>query len=323
MQLQEALRLYLLVDRAHSTQQTYERMLSRFVADLGPRRRLENITPEDLDSYIADLRNRRVKYADHPTRPSVSEPLSPATVAKWVKTLKAFFNWCVRREYLTRSPARYLSNRRPTRIGEGKAARPDEVTEVLAAARYKPRDRAIVWLLAQSGCRAGDVAGLRLDRLDLANCSAVVDGKGDKRRRIHFETETAEAIAAWLAVRPPVDHPFVFVSTRGKGPLTSAAVSQIVRRLCQTAGLDRRLGAHAFRHYVGMTLARNRVAPAVIQQYLGHSNILTTMGYCAVVAEEDLRAASRLLSLTKQTPVAQLTLRRAPGGWGHNRPKIE
>lgn len=323
MQLQEALRLYLLVDRARSTQQTYEQMLSRFVADLGPRRRLENITPEDLDAYIADLRGQRVKYADHPSRPVINEPLSPATIAKWIKTIKAFFNWCVRREYIPRSPARYLSNRRPARIGEGKAARPDEVTEVLAAARYKPRDRAIVWLLAQSGCRAGDVAGLRIDRLDLPNCRAVVDGKGGKRRTIHFEVETAEALAAWLAVRPAVDHPYVFTSTRGKGPLTPAAVSQIVRRLCRTAGLERGLGAHAFRHYVGMTLARNRVAPTVIQQYLGHSNILTTMGYCAVVEDDDLRAASRLLSRAEQTPVLQLELRRAPGGWGHNRFKIE
>lgn len=313
MQLSEALRLYLLVDRARSTQLTYERMLTRFVADIGPRRKLTNITPEDLDSYIADLRSQRVKYVDHPTRPAVREPLSPATVAKWVKTLKAFFNWCVQREYLDRSPARYLSNRRPTRIGEGKAARSDEVAEVLAAARYKPRDRAVVWLLVQSGCRAGDVAGLRLDRLDLANHRAVVDGKGGKRRTIHFEAEAAEAIAAWLRVRPEVEHPYVFVSTRGKGPLTSASVSQIVRRLCRTAGLDRTLGAHSLRHYVGMTLARNRVAPAVIQQYLGHSNILTTMGYCAAVEEEDLRAASKLLSVKKQTPVLRLEPRRARG----------
>lgn len=314
MLLQEALRLYLLVDRAEQTQTTYERMLTRFVEDIGPRRHLDHVTPEDLDAYIADLRSQRVKYADHPTRPAVSEALSPATVYKWIKTIKAFFNWCVQREYLDRSPARFLSARRPARpLGQGKAAKPDEVGEILAAARYKPRDRAIALLLAQSGCRAGDVAGLRIDQLDLQSRSAVVDGKGAKRRTIHFEEETAEALAAWLEKRPEVDHPYVFTSTRGRGPLTSAGVSQIVRRLCKTAGLDRTLGAHAFRHFVGMTLARNRVAPPVIQEYLGHSNIMTTMGYCAAVEEEDLREASRLLSMKTKTPVVKLPLRRAQG----------
>ena len=54
MLLQEALRLYLLVDRAEQTQTTYERMLTRFVEDIGPRRHLDHVTPEDLDAYIAD-----------------------------------------------------------------------------------------------------------------------------------------------------------------------------------------------------------------------------------------------------------------------------
>ncbi|MFA7386065.1 MAG: hypothetical protein WCZ87_00235 [Thiohalobacteraceae bacterium] len=153
MQLQEALRLYLLVDRAVSTQQTYERLLSRLVADIGPRRHLDRITPEDLDAYIADLRGQRVKYAAHPTRPIVEEPLASATIGKWIKTVKAFFNWCTERELIDRSPARYLSNRRPPRVGQGKAARAEEVFEVLAAARYKPRDRAVVWLLSSQSMR--------------------------------------------------------------------------------------------------------------------------------------------------------------------------
>jgi len=314
--LKEALRLFLSIDRSRQTRLSYEQVLTRFVEDIGPRRRLENITPEDLDAYISDMRQARVKYADHPTRPAIHEPLSPATIYKWIKTIKAFFNWLVKREYLTLSPARFLTARRPARpLGQGKAAKTDEVAEILAAARYKPRDRAIALLLAQSGCRAGDVCALRLDRLDLQSGTAVVDGKGDKRRTIHFGAETAEAIAAWLKKRPEVDHPYVFTSTRGLGPLTPQAVSQITRRLCRTAGLDRTLGAHAFRHYVGMTLARNRVAPPVIQEYLGHSNISTTMGYCATVDEEDLKEAGRLLELGKKKPVLRLQpRRRAQGG---------
>lgn len=316
MTLKEALRLFLSIDRSEQTRLTYEQMLTRFVEDIGPRRRLENITPEDLDAYISDMRQSRVKYADHPTRPTVYEPLSPATIYKWIKTIKAFFNWLVKREYLSISPARFLTARRPIQpLGQGKAAKADEVAEILAAARYKPRDRAVILLLAESGCRAGDVCALRLDRLDLQKGTGVVDGKGGKRRTIHFEDETIDALAVWLEKRPQVDHPYVFTSTRGLGPLTPQAISQITRRLSRTAGLERTLGAHAFRYYVGMTLARNRVAPPVIQQYLGHSNISTTMGYCAAVEDEDLKEAGKLLDLGTKTPVLRLPpRRRAQGG---------
>ena len=56
------------------------------------------------------------------------------------------------------------------------------------------------------------------------------------------------------------------------------------------------MGAPSFRHYVGMKLARAHVAPTVIQAYLGHSNISTTMGYCAAIDDTDLHAAGRLLA---------------------------
>ena len=38
---------------------------------------------------------------------------------------------------------------------------------------------------------------------------------------------------------------------------------------------------------------RARVLPTVIQVYLSHANVSTTMGYCA--ADEDLHAAAELL----------------------------
>lgn len=159
---------------------------------------------------------------------------------------------------------------------------------------------AVALLLAQSGCRANEVAGLRISHLDLEGYNAVVDGKGDKRRVIVFGPESAEAIRARLAIRPvDADHDCVFTSTHGHGPLTARAVSQIIRRLCRVAGI-RSVGAHSFRYFVGMSLAREQIAPPIIKEYLGHSSISTTMGYCSAVEEQDLHdVCTRLLSLVR------------------------
>lgn len=298
MMLQEALRLFLLVDRAPSTRRTYTRVLSRFVEDIGPGRPLDAIRPEDLDAYVYHLREVRTKYAEHPTRPTEREPLASATVHKHIKTIKRFFAWCCEREYLRKSPARFLTNRRPVRpLGEGKAATVDEVSHILAAARYKPRDLAIVLLLVQSGARAGEVATLRLSDVDLDGCSARVLGKGDKRRTIWFGGEAAAALRDWLRLRPPVSHDYVFTSTRGRGPLSTIGISQITRRLCRVCRLPRTLGAHAFRHYVGMTLARNNTPLSVIQQWLGHSDPQVTAQYLRSIQAADLDAARRTLAV--------------------------
>lgn len=299
MELREVLRMFLQVDRAKSTRETYRKVLTAFVEDIGPGRPLELIRPEDLDAYVMKLREVSVKYADHPSRPRIAEPLSSATIYKRIKTIKRFFNWCVQRGFLTQSPSRFLVNKRPIRpLGDGKAATDDEVSAILGAARYHPRNWAIVLLLVQSGARASEIAGLKISDLFLADGRALITGKGDKRRSIYFGPECAAAIRAWLGVRPDdADHDYVFTSTRGHGKMIPQSVSQITRRLCKKAGLKRTLGAHAFRHFVGMKLARSKVAPTVIQQYLGHSNVDTTMQYLRSTNDDDLRSAGQLLSL--------------------------
>lgn len=298
MELQEALRLFLQVDHAQSTRNTYRRVLQPFVTSIGPGRPLELIRPEDIDAYVFSLRQRKVKYAGHPTRPNEEAPLASATVYKHIKTIKRFFNWCVERELLTQSPTRFLVNRRPVRpLGEGKAATDEEVFRILDAARYKPRDLAILLLLVQSGARAGEVARLKISDLNLDECSAIVDGKGDKRRRIWFGQEAADAIRAWLERRPDVDHEHVFISWgTGRGPLTATGVSQIPRRLSRVCGLKRTLGAHAFRHFVGMSLARGKVPLTVIQHWLGHTDPQITMQYIRSIEPADIDAARDLLA---------------------------
>ncbi len=46
---------------------------------------------------------------------------------------------------------------------------------------------------------------------------------------------------------------------------------------------------------VGLTFARQRVAPRVTQAYLGHSDITITLSYYQDVDENDLREAGSLL----------------------------
>lgn len=295
--LSTALERYLMIERSTNTTRTYRTFLTRFVASIGPDRPLALISRADVRAFVDQMKERRVKYADHPQRPAVNAPLSPRTVFKNCQMIRSFFRWCLQENLLAESPADFLSARRPKRpLGQGKAATDDELDSMLTAARYKPRDYALVMLLSISGCRANEAATLRIPDLDLAGCSAFVEGKGSIARRVFFDAETAAALRAWLSCRPRVSHDFVFISTRGHGPLTSQGVSLVVRRLSRLTG-DRSLGSHSLRHRVGLKFARERVAPRVAQHYLGHTNISTTLEYYQDVDESDLRSAGALLSV--------------------------
>ncbi len=304
MRLQEAVDNYLRVDRAESTSETYRKVLYRFAQFAGPQKPLERVTPEEVDAYIYDLRHATTKYADHPKRPTEAKPLSDATIYKIAKTLKAFFNWSIKRGYLPESPARFLVVRRPDDNPAGKAASPNEVSEIIGAAYYKPRDRAIVLLLAQSGARAGEVAGLRLVDLDLGNLRAfVLNPKNGESRYIYFEQDAADAMLAWLKKRPEIDHDYVFVSWRDHQPLHPSAVSQMIRRRCGDADLERTIGSHAFRHFVAKTLFNEGEDPRVIRDYLGHKSLEITWKYGASVHDEDLHRAAKRLKITQSKRV--------------------
>jgi len=316
MKLKEALAAYLLVDRADATRRMYGRFLESFVDSIGPDRALDVVTSADIAGFIDDMRQRKVKYENHEWRPSMQGPLSSATIYKNIKMIKTFFKWCVDHGYLAESPADFLVNKKPVRpLGQGKAATDEELDKMLEVVKFSPRDRAILMLLAYSGCRAGEAASLQIPDLDLEENSAYVNGKGNVRRRIYFNEITSEALIAWLAIRPRASHDFVFTSVRDNhAPLSAWAISNVVRRVSSTAGLKRELGAHSLRHRVGLTFARNRVAPRVAQFYLGHTNIQTTLEYYQDVDESDLRRAGQLLGPAssdwreeaKQNPAAKL-----------------
>ena len=103
-----------------------------------------------------------------------------------------------------------------------KHLRPGEI-EQLIEVEHKDgplglRDRAIAELLYASGLRVGELVSLDWNRVDLANRTLRVLGKGGKERMVPFGRKACEALAAWLrpwgelrtkAKGDPVDEPQV------------------------------------------------------------------------------------------------------------------
>jgi site-specific recombinase XerD len=70
----------------------------------------------------------------------------------------------------------------------------------------------------------------------------------------------------------------VFKTERG-GPLTTSAFFKIVARAGREAGYSKPLHPHMFRHGCGFHMTEKRVHLRIIQEWLGHRNIQTTVIY--------------------------------------------
>lgn len=156
------------------------------------------------------------------------------------------------------------------------------------------RDYAILLLLARFGLRAGEIVALQLDDIDWANAELTIRSKkGDGWARLPLMVDVGQALARYLAVRPPSAYRNVFV--RGYAPYTpfvfSGAVSNLVRKAIERAGVkSARNGAHVFRHTLATEMLRRGASLTEIGRVLRHRHPDSTVIY----AKADLGALREL-----------------------------
>lgn len=282
----------------------YRRVLDLFRASFGPRRTLSSITPDDIDAWNQALRTHQ-PY------------LSPWTLATRRKRLKVFFNWAVEREYIDRSPARYLKVNQPRIKTDSKAMPGDVLLAMLELARHKgdaftqARDTAIVALIVTFSARVGDVARLRLSYISPGWVGFVV--KGYKENRLPMPPRTWQILEAWLEIRralnPDPDHDYLFANNRltpGNrfAPLTVGGITSMIRRLSKEAS-GHAYGPHSMRHWFGQAQFDAGTPATVIQAIMGHSDVQTTLAHYSNQDYERMRA------ILEKTELGQLA-RPAP-----------
>ena len=255
----------------------------------------------DLDDLVGDLSARGV------TTPAAVEPahlvehvrflsrergLDPATIVRHVSTVRVFFRFLHASNLIAQNPARLLE--RPTKWRK--------LPDVISPAQMKKlveaptpdnsdlweRDRAILELMYAAGLRASEVGSVRLNQWFPTIASLHVVGKGSKQRVVPVGMLAAQALTRWLeAVRPGIvqgdearaDHR-LFVSNRGR-PLERVAVWMLVKKYAAAAGLHN-VHPHVLRHSFATDLLRGGCDLRTVQEFLGHSSVVTTQIYTHV-----------------------------------------
>ncbi|MGO1333443.1 tyrosine-type recombinase/integrase, partial [Cellulosimicrobium funkei] len=221
--------------------------------------------------------------------------LARATLARRGAAARAFFDWARRTGRVDSDPAARLASPRvprtlPTVLAVDAAARLlDDARE--AAVDGEParlREWAAVELLYGAGIRAGELAGVDVDDVDLAQRVVRVLGKGDKERVVPFGVPAARAVSRWLDVGRPAlvtarSGPALLLGDRG-GRWGQRQVREAVHRLAAAAGVDD-VAPHDLRHSAATHLLAGGSDLRSVQEILGHSSLATTQRYTHVTAE--------------------------------------
>ncbi|HEY1680815.1 MAG TPA: tyrosine-type recombinase/integrase [Candidatus Tumulicola sp.] len=156
----------------------------------------------------------------------------------------------------------------------------------------KRRDIAILELLYAAGIRRAEVTTIDLGDVDLKNREVRIHGKGSKERMVLINRSAAEAIAAYLAVRPRSRDEALFLGRGGKR-LSPMHVWRIFREVYKVSGVQRHASPHTLRHSFATHLAENDVDLETIREFLGHESLATTGIYLKMSMQHKKRAYDR------------------------------
>ena len=139
----------------------------------------------------------------------------------------------------------------------------------------------MIEFLNSSGVRVSELCSLDIDDIDFSSNEGIVFGKGSKERIIYFDSRTKVHLEKYLQSRND-DIPALFISS--KPPyrrLTPSGVEFIVKRLGETAGIEK-CHPHRFRRTLATRLIDRGVPIEQVQKILGHNKLDTTLIYAQV-----------------------------------------
>jgi len=179
--------------------------------------------------------------------------------------------------------------------GEEKA----KLLRFLEKRRDARRAEMLYKLMFATGLRLQETVNLNVGDVQGKNLITII-GKGDKLREIPLSKAIQKQIERFLVWKKRKSESLapdlpLFIS-RKKGRLLKRAVQRDLDKWVKRAGLEGKYSPHALRHTVGFELMRKTCNIRQVQEFLGHSSIMTTQIYTHVTKEE-LRHCAELLTL--------------------------
>jgi len=282
----------------------YSVTLKRLTAWCGADTLVEQITTGDLRAMLAHYSGAKVKPRGAIRRPT--QKLSAKTIKNMHTALSAFWSYLVREDFVD---SHVLKGRISPPKAEPEPIVPfseEELVRILKACdyswrhepsyngktRYKrptsARDRAIVMFLLDTGCRASELCGLQVDQVSLENCTAIVLGKGNKRREVVFSRKTGSALFKYLGGRDTSGMDPLFATRDGR-TYKRENLLRLVTRLGKRAGVPS-CYPHRFRHTFAIQWIRNGGDIYTLKSQLGHRSLDMVRRYLQI-AGADVRQA--------------------------------
>jgi integrase len=199
------------------------------------------------------------------------KPFKQNTQHDYIKALKQFLLWMHENGYTSipvdkikaiKTPARDMDTTRPDEL-----LSEQEILKMIEAAR-STRDKAIISLFFELGCRIGELARLKWHDITFDRYGAKVHVTDTKTNKMRYSRITAsvEFVSSWRNVSAfnTSDDP-VFYSNRNE-PMEYQNLSKMLKDTAKKAGITKPIKTHLFRKSRITSMVRQNYQESIIKQ---------------------------------------------------------
>ena len=226
------------------------------------------IKPNDVNNFILS----RLKEVE------------PATVASDLRVLKAWFNWGKANGYIAANPCDKVQKIRNIKKNQPRFLEQDEVDQLLEKSKNHPF-RPLIATAVYAGLRRKELIYLEWKDVDFKNNRITVENKEDfhtksyKARTIPFNKKLKNILLPYKKTNG-------YCFTNGQNTQWLNNISRDFAAFCKRAGLEN-CTLHVLRHTFASQLVMAGVSIYKVSQWLGHSDVKTTMIYAHLSPQDD------------------------------------
>lgn len=216
------------------------------------------------------------------------EGYSKSTTARKLATLRSFYKFLVRRNFIDSNPVASVK----TPKQEKKLPKCLDYEEVQRLLSTPPantwlgaRDRAILEVLYNTGMRVSEVAALNMEDVDFLGEVIHIRGKGKKERIAPVGSGALQSIQNYIEYRnkrmqndSSFDSKVLFANKHGQR-LSVRSIRRKMDKYLAEAGLDPSISPHTLRHSFATHMLNNGADLRSVQELLGHQSLSTTQVY--------------------------------------------
>lgn len=211
--------------------------------------------------------------------------MSAATISRYIASMKAFFEYLVRKRILDEDPSFFL---KPPKVekklpGILTVEEMEHLLEQPSGDNPKGmRDKAMLELLYATGMRVSELVHLEVEDVNL-RFGWIICRESGKERMIPFGGTAGKALQMYLNkgrntfLKNEEDH-LLFFNCSG-APMSRQGFWKVLKGYASRAGIEKDITPRMFRHSCAAHMAAGGAGLQIIREMLGHTDMAATQIY--------------------------------------------